>query len=192
MSGKRSTKQRLWRWRSNPLRRHDDVVEAWIVLVMWVVILVGGALMWTVTARAAGQEFAWQRADRHAVPAALLTDAPQSTSTGSDGYRALAKVRWTAPDGTTRTAHTLVPSGLRSGTAVTVWQNGRGALSTEPPGPAEAGVEAVFFGGAAAVGFSGLAYGTAALARWRLDRRRYDQWGAEWDAVGPRWDQKTG
>ncbi|WNM32103.1 hypothetical protein RKE30_17640 [Streptomyces sp. Li-HN-5-11] len=191
MSGRRNTKHRLWRWRSNPLRRHDDVVEAWIVLAMWVVILVGGAIVWTVTARAADQEFAWQRADRRAAPAVLLTDARQSTSTGSDTHRALAKVRWTAPDGTVRTARTLVPSGLHSGTAVTVWHDGRGALTTEPPGPTEAAAEAVLFGGAAATAFSGLVIGAAALGRRRLDQRRYDQWEAEWDVVGPRWE-KTG
>ncbi|MER6981299.1 hypothetical protein ABT317_31085, partial [Streptomyces carpinensis] len=74
---------------------------------------------------------------------------------------------------------------------ITVWQDGRGALTTKPPGPIEARAEAVLFGGTAAVAFSGLVYGTAALARWRLDRRRYDQWGAEWDVIGPRWE-KTG
>jgi hypothetical protein len=191
MTGRRTTKQRLWRWRSNPLRRHDDMVEAWIVLAMWVVILVGGAIVWSVTARAADQEFARQRADRRAAPAVLLTDVPQSASTGSDGDRGLGTVRWTAPDGTVRTARTLVPSGLRSGTTVTVWRDGRGALTTEPPGPAETAAEAVLFGGAAAIAFSGLVLGTGALARQRLDRRRYDQWEREWAVVGPRW-QKTG
>ena len=28
------TSQRWWRWRSNPLRRHTDIVEAWIVLAV--------------------------------------------------------------------------------------------------------------------------------------------------------------
>ncbi|WP_316745421.1 hypothetical protein [Streptomyces sp. MK7] len=189
MSGKRKTKQRLWRWRRNPLRRHDDIVEAWIVLVMWAMVLVGGAIIWTVTARAADQEFAWERADRHATSAVLLTDAPQSASPGSDSHRSLAEVRWTAPDGTTRTARTLVPAGLPTGTTVTVWQDGRGVLTTEPTGPVEGRAEAVLFGGAAAMAFSGLAYGMAALARWRLDKHRYDQWGAEWDAIGSRWDR---
>ncbi|MER6983702.1 hypothetical protein ABT317_43805, partial [Streptomyces carpinensis] len=120
MSGKRKTKQRLWRWRSSPLRRHDDILEAWIILVTWVVILVGGAVIWTVTGRAAAQEFAWQRAERHAASAVLLSDAPPSTSAGS-GSQVLATVRWTAPDGTTRTARALVPGGLPSGTVITVW-----------------------------------------------------------------------
>ncbi|MFI1163480.1 hypothetical protein ACH4UM_07675 [Streptomyces sp. NPDC020801] len=191
-AGRIRTKKRLWRWRSNPLRRHDDIVEAWIVLVMWVVILIGGAVVGAVAALAADQEFARQRSDRHAVPAVLLTDLPRSTSTGSDGYRALAKVRWTAPDGATRTGRTLVSTGLRSGTTITVWQDGRGVLTTEPPGSTEGTVEAALFGTSAALALGGLAFGTTALARWRLDRRRCDQWGREWELIGPRWDQKTG
>ncbi|MGW0080360.1 Rv1733c family protein [Streptomyces sp. NPDC003393] len=192
MRGNRHTGRRLWRWHSNPLRRHEDVVEAWIVLVMWVLILVGGAIVWTVTARAADEEFGWQRTDRHEVSAVLLTDAPRSTAPGTDTYRTQAKVRWTATDGTAHTARTLVPAGLRAGTPVIVWQDGRGALTTEPTGPTEARAEAVLFGAGAALAFSGLTFATGALARWWLDQRRYDQWGAEWDTVGPRWDQKTG
>ncbi|WP_229859937.1 Rv1733c family protein [Streptomyces anandii] len=181
----------LWRWRGNPLRRHDDVVEAWLLLVMWAVILVGGALAGTLAARAADQEFAHQRADRHPVAAVLVTDVPQ-TANGGDAYRAPAKVRWTAPDGTARTGRALVETGLQSGTKVTVWQNGRGTLTTQPPGPTEARVEAALFGASAALALAGLVYGGTALARWRLDRHRYEQWGAEWDLIGPRWDQKTG
>ncbi|MFF8941534.1 hypothetical protein ACF1A5_04470 [Streptomyces sp. NPDC014864] len=196
MSGTRGTRRtgrRLWRWRRNPLRRHDDVVEAWVLLVMWVVIVVGGAIAGAVTALAADQEFARQRADRQAVRAVLLTDVPLGTSSaGSESYRAPGQVRWTAPDGTTRTGRTLVSTGLRSGSTVTVWQDRHGVLTTEPPGATEAAVEAGLFGTAAALGFAGLAFGTGALARWRLDRHRYAQWDAEWDLVGPRWDQKTG
>ncbi len=194
MSGRTRAGQRLWlwRWRDSPLRRHEDVAEGWIILVTWVLILVGGAIVWTVTAQFAQRESAWQRADRHAVTAVLLSDAPPSASAGSDGYRSSAKVRWTAPDGTARSARTVVPAGLPAGTTVTVWQDGRGALTTEPLGPGEAHAQALLYGGAAATAYAGLVYGTAALARWRLDERRYRQWGVEWDAIGPRWDQKTG
>ncbi|GAA2929658.1 Rv1733c family protein [Streptomyces mexicanus] len=192
MSGRTKAKQRLWRWRSSPLRRHEDVAEAWIILATWVLILVGGAIIWTVTARFADQEFAWQRADRHAVTAVLLSNAPPGASTGTDSYRSLAKVRWTAADGTTHTGRTLMPAGLPIGATVTIWQDGRGALTTAPPGPGEGQVQAILYGGAAAGAYTGLVYVTAALARWQLDKRRYEQWGAEWDTIGPRWDQKTG
>ncbi|MFF9125447.1 hypothetical protein ACF09J_19440 [Streptomyces sp. NPDC014889] len=47
--------------------------------------------------RAAGQEFAWQRAARQPVRAVLLTAAPDTTSTGDATCLAPAKVRWTGP-----------------------------------------------------------------------------------------------
>jgi hypothetical protein len=70
-----STMKRLWRWRSNPLRRHEDVVEAWVVLTVWVVVAVAGAFAGLVTARSAEHEFAQQRAHRHTVRA-LKAGAP--------------------------------------------------------------------------------------------------------------------
>ncbi|MGW7169616.1 hypothetical protein ACWGH3_30930 [Streptomyces sp. NPDC054884] len=39
------TRQRWWRWRRNPLRRQADIVEAWIVLAVWTVIVLGGTLV---------------------------------------------------------------------------------------------------------------------------------------------------
>ncbi len=73
-----------------------------------------------------------------------------------------------------------------------VWTDGRGQIVTEPPSPAEAAVEAGVFATAAGLAFAGLAFGAGALARWRLDLRRVEQWGREWDLVGPRWSHKTG
>ncbi|MEW2296183.1 hypothetical protein ABZ719_26400 [Streptomyces sp. NPDC006743] len=186
------TRKRLWRWRRSVLRRHDDRVEAWVLLVAWVLIVAGGALAWAVTARAVEQDFAGQRADRHAVRAVLLTDARPTVSTASETYRASAEVRWTAPDGTARTAQTPVPAGLPAGSAFTVWQDGRGTLTRAPVTPGEARTQAALFGAAAAGAVTGLVHGTAALARWRLDERRYARWGTEWETVGPQWDHETG
>jgi len=193
MRGDRRVKKTLWRWRSNPLRRRDDIVEAWIVLAVWAVIAVGGAVVGLVTARAADEAFAQQRAERHSVRAVLLTDAPSPVSAvkGTSG-RTVAKVRWTAPDGSTRTAGTLVDAGLKAGTGLVVWQDDRGRLTTEPTDPTDAAVEAGFLGATAALALAATAFGAGAAARWRLDQRRIDQWGREWDLVGPRWGHKTG
>ncbi|MFB6959072.1 hypothetical protein ACFCYB_19075 [Streptomyces sp. NPDC056309] len=190
-TGHGRARRRLWRWRRNALRRHEDIVESWAILVTWVVIVVGGAVAGTVATGAAGQELARQRADRHPVRAVLLTAAPAATPTENASHQAPAKVRWTGPDGTTRTGQTLLGTDLPAGAAVTVRQDGRGHLATEPRGPAEATAQAALFGTSVSLAFGALVYGSTALVRRRLDRRRYDLWGAEWDLVGPRWDQKT-
>lgn len=192
MDGARPMRKRLWRWRSNPLRRHDDIVEAWIVLAVWAIVAVGGTAAGWVTAHAADETFARQRAERHSVRAVLLTDVSDGTSSvRASSDKALATVRWTAPDGSSRTDQTLVDVGLPVGSRVVLWQDGQGRPATEPPSPAEAAVEAATLGTLAGFALAGVVYALGAVARWRLDLRRIDGWGREWDLVGPGWGHKT-
>ncbi|KUO06252.1 Rv1733c family protein [Streptomyces caeruleatus] len=190
MSDGACTMKRLWRWRGNPLRRREDIMEAWIVLAVWAVVLAGGTLVGLLTAHAADEVFARQRAERHSVRAVVLADVPVSATKGG-GTHALAGISWTASDGTTQTDKTLVDTGQKAGAEVVAWLDGRGDLATEPPSPTEAAIESGVLGTAAALGLAGTAFGAGALVRWRLDRRRIDQWGREWDLVGPRWGHKT-
>ena len=192
MGRNRRLKKRLWRLRSNPLRRHDDIVEAWIVLVMWAVIVVGGALAGLVTFHAADEVFAAQRTERHSVRAVLLTDTPPASST-TGGARDLikAKVRWTTADGTRRTGSALVDTGQKAGSKVVVWVDSAGNFTIEPPSSKEATLESAVLGLTATLAFAGLAFGTGAVTRYRLDQRRIDSWDREWQLVGPSWGRKT-
>ena len=88
-----STTKRLWRWRSNPLRRHEDVVGAWGVLTVWVTVAVAGAAAGLVTARGAEHEFAEQRAHRHAVRAVLVAVAALVFGAGAFARARLARRR---------------------------------------------------------------------------------------------------
>ncbi|WP_314225058.1 Rv1733c family protein [Streptomyces zaehneri] len=192
MKGITRTRKRLWRWRGNPLRRHDDVVEAWIVLAVWMVAAVGGTVVGLVTAHASDEMFARQRAERSSVSATLLTDVPREVAgIGTIGAQTAARVRWTDPDGSVHTDRTLVEDGLKAGTEVVVWTDGRGEITAEPPSSTEAAVEGGVLAAAAALALTGMAFGAGAVARWRLDRRRIAQWGSEWDLVGPEWGHKT-
>ncbi|WP_306801443.1 hypothetical protein [Streptomyces sp. T12] len=103
------------------LRRRDDVVKAWIVLAVWMVVAVGGTVAGLVTAHATDEAHARQRAERNPVRAVLLADVPiRASAVRSSGDKALAKVGWTAPDGSPRTGRTLVDTGLKAGTGLTV------------------------------------------------------------------------
>ncbi|WP_406375516.1 hypothetical protein OG788_38020 [Streptomyces sp. NBC_00647] len=184
-------KNRLWRWRSNPLRRRDDIVEAWIVLAAWTVFAVGGSVAGLVTAHAADEAFAAQRTERQRVRAMLLTDVPRAPALGGTSGRRTTTVRWTSSDGSTRTGRTQVDTGLKAGSRVTVWQDGHGRLTAAPLSSTEAAIESGFLGVVAAAGLAGLVFGAVAVVRWQLDRRRVDEWGREWDRVGPRWGHKT-
>lgn len=186
-------RQLLWRWRSNPLRRHADVVEAWIVLAVWTVIAIGGTLTGVVTAQAADESFAQLRRERHSVPAVLVESTAQTVAVGAGTPydRVRATVRWTATDGSTHTGRAPVDSGQPAGSKVVVWLNSKEQVTTEPTSAAAAGVEAAAFGAGAGLAFGGLAFAAGRVARWRLDQRCYDQWGREWDQVGPQWRRKT-
>jgi hypothetical protein len=192
MTGGSSGKKRLWRWRHNPLRRRDDIMEAWIVLAMLVLVAVGGSVAGLLTAHAADEVFAGQRAERHTAKAVLLADVPATLSgVGHTAERMSAKVRWTTSDGVTHTGTTLVKTGLKAGGEVVVWLDGQGDLSTEPPSPTEGAIEAAVLGTGAALATAGLVTGVGALVRWRLNRRRIDEWGREWKLVGPQWGHQT-
>src|SRR4051794_39259100 len=105
-SGRSGARRRwLWRWRSNPLRRREDVVEAWIVLGVWTAIGLGGPLVGTVSAHSAEDAFARQRTERHSVQAVLMKSTSSAVRGGWDGARVRATVRWTA-NGITRTDQT--------------------------------------------------------------------------------------
>lgn len=183
----------LWRCRSNPLRRLDDVVEAWIILIVWTVIVVGGTLVGVMAAHAADESFRQLRDERHPVPAVLLesTAGMAPTAEGTIHDRVTATVRWTTSDGSPHTGRALVDSGHRAGSKVVIWLNSGGRLTTEPPTASAAALEASMLGAGAAVAFAGLAFAAGRVARWRLDQRRYAQWGREWDQLGARWGRKT-
>lgn len=77
-------RQLLWRWRSNPLRRHDDLVEAWVVLAIWLVMVIGGTLTGLLTAHAADASFSRLRHERHPVQAVLVASKAQAVGIGAD------------------------------------------------------------------------------------------------------------
>ncbi|MFF9624739.1 hypothetical protein [Streptomyces griseosporeus] len=182
----------LWRWRANQLKRHDDVLEAWLVLTVWTVIVVGGALVATLTARTTGDVLARQRAERHPAGAVLVADAPRSAGPASGAaQRVPAVVRWRAADGSEHVGRTSVRAGTEVGARVEVWLDATGRLAAEPPTHKEAAIEAALFATGAGLGLAGLALGTGALARAGLDRRRIAAWGREWDSVEPGWSHRT-
>ncbi|WSW31238.1 hypothetical protein OG426_01300 [Streptomyces canus] len=177
----------LWRWRRNPLRRRSDRVETWIFLATWIVALVGGLLAGEAAGAATEDTLAARRAAAHAVSAVLAENAdgtPALTGDGTGGT-VRAKVRWTAPDGVTRTGVARVEPGRATGTSVTVWIDRQGDLVRTPPTAAESRLQSALTGVLVAVGTGAAVFGCGWLARLRLDRRRMRDWESEWARVAP-------
>ncbi|MFD7708323.1 hypothetical protein ACFV6E_21475 [Streptomyces sp. NPDC059785] len=190
----RRVRRRFWRWRDNPLRRREDVLEAWLVLAVWVLIVVGGTLAGVWAALAADESLAHQRAVRSPHPAVLLEDVPGSAAAagGVSGGQVRVKVRWVSPDGSVRTGLAPVDAGQKNGSTVVIWTDRQDKPVVEPPDGMAAAFESAALGTAAASALSGLALGAGAVARGWLDRRRIDQWGKHWTEIGPRWGHRTG
>ncbi|MET8247657.1 hypothetical protein ABZV31_26555 [Streptomyces sp. NPDC005202] len=187
------TRRSLWRWRRNPLRRREDVLEGWVLLATWAVIVVGGPFAGVVSAQATVETLAQQRAERHPATAVLVGDATRTggKNSGTSGDRVLATVHWTAPDGTRHSDRTLVDAGLTVGDRIVVWTDGQDRLTIQPTTPAQATTQAAATGTSASLALMGVAVGGYYAARSALDRRRGRAWDAQWQKVGPQWGRTT-
>ncbi|MGW2459764.1 Rv1733c family protein [Streptomyces sp. NPDC001761] len=188
------TRVRLWRWQHNPLKRHGDVVEAWIALVMWALALVGGVLAGVVAAQAMDSAFAARRAQVHAV-SAVLTDDGAKTPPGGSGYddgRVWAAVRWTDAFGKVHTGQAKIFPGSPVGSTLTVWTDRTGRIVSPPPSGTGATLQVALTGAFVAPPAGATVWAGGWLIRTRFLRRRLDEWDEEWEQVGPEWRRRSG
>ncbi|MBL1108568.1 hypothetical protein JK361_28950 [Streptomyces sp. 5-8] len=188
------TRVRLWRWRRNPLRRHSDVVEAWIVLAGWVLALVAGVVAGLVAVQTSESAFAARQARVHPVSAVLTDGAARTPATGGgyDDGRVWAAVRWTDRDGSVHTDRAKVFPGAPAGSRVTVWTNQTHRVVPAPVTGTAADLQSALTGALVAPAAGALVWGAGWLVRNRLIRRRMAEWDAEWKQIGPRWGNFSG
>lgn len=184
---------RWWRLRRNPLRRRADVVEAWVVLISWLLAVLGAVVAGAVTAVAAAGDLDRQRAERREVQAVVTKDAVDTRPTRKvENQQAWAAVRWRAPDGTTHTDRARVPPDTRAGARITVWTDGHSNLTDEPLSSADAAFREMLVGGLVAIGTGGAVWGCGRVICVCLTRQRLRQWDEEWEQIDTRWGGKTG
>lgn len=159
----------------NPLRRATDRGMIWIRIGLLAAFLAGGPL----AAIGAGNwmyhagmtEARAQAADRHSARAVLLEPAgPPATTAAPGGVdQAQALAQWQGPGPAPRTGEVLATLGSPAGSAVTVWLDASGKLTT----------------------VLALSLLTALRLAQRLaDRRRLAAWDAAWSRVGPQWTRR--
>ncbi|MGN5377806.1 hypothetical protein BIV25_24625 [Streptomyces sp. MUSC 14] len=184
-----------WRWQRNPLRRRSDVVEAWTVLVvsvlLFVVVPLAGMAAGLRAYDQAGSLAATARAERHQVRARVIGQPPGRVSAAEGDrerpYR--AQVRWTEPGKGTRTTWTRVPTGTRTGDTVSVWLDARGRDVAPPPDDAAIVQHAVTVGVCAAGCAAAVVLLGHAVERRIALRHRMAEWEREWERTGPKWTQ---
>ncbi|MBT2420215.1 hypothetical protein J7F01_13410 [Streptomyces sp. ISL-22] len=184
---------RGWRWRRSPLRRRSDVVEAWTVLAVTVLLLVVAPLLGMVaawwaqdSARATARE---QRAERHPVRAEVVGRTSDALSTAHGGRQPSNRVtvHWTEPDGAPRTATARVPAGTRTGETVEVWFDSRGRSVAPPADDRAVWQHTVTVGVCATGGAVAVILFGHGLVRHAAMRRRLAEWEQEWARTEPAW-----
>ncbi|MDG9719666.1 hypothetical protein [Streptomyces sp. DH24] len=192
------TRVRGWRRRPNPLRRRSDVVEAWTVLAVAVLLFVGAPLVGAFTAWWAHGEAralaAEQRDDRRLIRAEVVGRAAASGSlpsvqTGTQ-YSYRATVRWTEPGEALRTATARVPSSTRAGEKVDVWLDSRGRNVPPPVDGAAVWQHAITFGVCSAGGTAAVVLCAHWAVRQAAMRHRLAEWEEAWARTEPQWTHR--
>ncbi|OLZ65422.1 hypothetical protein AV521_31860 [Streptomyces sp. IMTB 2501] len=178
------TPVRLWHWRPNPLRRHSDVVEGWIVLAIWTLAVLAGVVAGVLAAQAV------DRPTRVHAVSAVLTDDAARTPVGTGGYddgRVWAAVRWTDADGSVHKGQAKFFPGAPVGTRITVWTDANDRVVSAPLTGGAATLQAVMAGVLVAPSVGATVWGGGRVVRARLIRRRMAEWDEEWQQIGPQW-----
>ncbi|WP_328883695.1 Rv1733c family protein [Streptomyces sp. NBC_00299] len=187
---------RGWRWRRSPLRRRSDVVEAWTVLTVALLLLVVAPLVGVVaawwahdSARGVARE---QRADRRHVRAEVVGKSADAVPMAQGGRQPSARtaVRWTEPEGGPRTATARVPAGTRAGDTVDVWLDSRGRSTAPPASGMAVWQHTVTVGVCAAGGAVAVILLGHAVVRHNAMRRRLAEWEQEWAQTEPDWTDR--
>ncbi|MFF4486438.1 hypothetical protein ACFY0F_08055 [Streptomyces sp. NPDC001544] len=185
----RGPKVWLWRWRRNPLKRRADMMEAWLVLGVWLLTVLTGVLSGLAAAGSIEHGLARERAEWRPVVARVTEKAPGKASSGDQVW---AEVRWKAADGSSHTGQARVAPGSGAGAPVTVWTDPQGSLVTRPASASQAHLRAGLIGTLVGVSAAAVPFVSGMALRGRLERRRMADWDAEWARLGPQWGRMTG
>ncbi|MFB6849568.1 hypothetical protein ACFCXS_32565 [Streptomyces sp. NPDC056373] len=182
----------FWRLRRNPLRRRSDVVQAWLGVGLTLVLPAATPLALFLVGDAAHRHYAraaeHQAATRHRTTAVLVEDARSHPEPGSaEAKRTLypTEVRFTDPQGRTRTAHADAQPALPKGSTLRVWAGTDGKLTDPPLSPDQIRSRAMGCALIAVLGVhaaAAVAYGTAHRV---IQHRNLAEWESAWAETAP-------
>ncbi len=174
------------------MRRSTDRIQAIVRAGLVAAFLIGAPIATTLVSREiylSGLQSAHaQAAGWHRVSALILRVTPTATAWRRPIQEpALFSLRWTAPDGSSRTGEIMGARGPAAGSIMAVWTDEKGRLAHPPLTRTQVADHAT---GAAVATPVALALLLAALSRivsLFLDRRRLARWEMDWSAVEPQW-----
>lgn len=186
------------RWRTHPLRRKVDVLEARLWLLVAALALICASSIGIAQGWAAFDHersvVAEEQANRHLVRATVLRDAAASSPWADESGRSQrvpVPVRWVTATGGEGTGRVLVAPGTERGKRTELWLDSRGDITSAPHGYRDVWAEALLEGGSSAA----VTIGAGALAGFGVrvvcNRRRATGWESEWSRVEPEWSRRA-
>jgi hypothetical protein len=175
------------------MRRATDRIQALLRAVLLAVLVIGGPAATTYAGHAAytsamrsghAPAAAW-----HQVPALILRVRPIATLPQSPFAigSATLSVRWTPPNGPSRTGQITGRADTAPGSMMTVWIDKAGRLTAPPPTRAAVAEHVIGAVAATAAALALLLSAVSGAASLMLDRYRLARWEADWLAVEPHW-----
>jgi hypothetical protein len=177
----------------NPLRRRADRVEAWLTILLATTFLfVGPVAAWHAGRAAYRQELAAARiADHGRVRiSAILEQAAVLSYSGSDASPTVQNpvlAGWRRPDGTWQRGMIVPDEPAPAGTAVPVWTDATGNVTTPPRTEGDIRQDGMSAGFVMLLIVFGVCAAGWALVRQLVNRHRMAWWQQEWTSVEPRW-----
>jgi hypothetical protein len=178
----------------NPLRRTSDRVETCLLAGLFVASVAGAPL----AAHAAG-EAAYgsalrtqqeQLAARHQVQAKLTQTAGSTANAYTLSTDVPVQATWTSATGVKHTGLIMALGGTPKGTAVALWTDAQGNLTTPPLQTSQIAGQADVAGLGAIVGIGVLFLCETAMVRYVMNRRRMAAWEADWVVTARVWNRQ--
>ena len=180
---------------SGPLKRGSDRLQVAGRLVVVLALLAAPPLAvaaTTVTTAQLEARAEAEAAERSRVDAVLLEDAPAPEAAGS-GYgdrepvKVPARAVWPVPGGAERQGVVLARPHTAAGTAVPVWVNRAGNVTSAPLDRSRTDSSAMMIGAVVLLGVPLATWMLYAFLRAALDAHRGRRWAQGWAAVEPEW-----
>ena len=178
----------------NPLRRTCDRAETYVLAGLFVATVAGAPF-----AAQAANHLAYsgalraeqiQLATTHQVRAVLT----QAAGTTDNAYNLSTDVpvqaAWTTVTGVQRTGDVMALAGSPKGTAVTIWTDAKGNLTSPPLQPSQVAGQGEVAAFGAVVGIGVLFLCVAGIVRYVLARRRMAAWEADWEVTAKAWNRQ--
>jgi hypothetical protein len=178
----------------NPLRRTSDRVESYLLAGLLVAALAGAPFAAQAASHAAHagalRAEQAQLATRHQVRAVLTQPAGNNNSTYTLSTAVPAQATWTSATGVRQTGEILALAGSPKGTAVTIWTDAQGNLTSPPLLPSQVAGQADVAALGAIVAVAALCLCATGIVRYVMYRRRMAAWDADWVVTARAWNRQ--